>query len=181
MPQGRQYRDSGRMVIHVEQGKRGPRPLRHAVHRNCSASFVHIGDWRDPRTGCFPDAIPSIRSTLSCCMPPAARRVPRRVSASASPFTHTAPQLRHPPAGGGGTDIRIIQALLGHRNVNTTARYAQVATSTIRGYSKPTRPTTPRGNTAALRRDDASHAGGGGYLPPPRRSVPSQPWRSPRQ
>jgi site-specific recombinase XerD len=37
----------------------------------------------------------------------------------------------------GGTDIRIIQALLGHRNVNTTARYAQVATSTIRGTPSP--------------------------------------------
>jgi integrase/recombinase XerD len=36
-----------------------------------------------------------------------------------------------------GTDIRIIQALLGHRNVNTTARYAQVATSTIRGTPSP--------------------------------------------
>jgi site-specific recombinase XerD len=36
-----------------------------------------------------------------------------------------------------GTDIRIIQALLGHRNVNTTARYAQVATSTIGGTPSP--------------------------------------------
>jgi len=36
-----------------------------------------------------------------------------------------------------GTNIRIIQALLGHRNVNTTARYAQVATSTIRGTPSP--------------------------------------------
>jgi integrase/recombinase XerD len=36
-----------------------------------------------------------------------------------------------------GTDIRIIQALLGHRDVNTTARYAQIATSTIRGTPIP--------------------------------------------
>ncbi len=36
-----------------------------------------------------------------------------------------------------GTDIRVIQALLGHRNVNSTARYAQVATSTIRGTPSP--------------------------------------------
>ena len=36
-----------------------------------------------------------------------------------------------------GTDIRIIQSRLGHRNVNTTARYTQVAASTIRGTSSP--------------------------------------------
>ena len=31
-----------------------------------------------------------------------------------------------------GTDIRIIQALVGHSSLNTTARYTQVATSTVR-------------------------------------------------
>jgi site-specific recombinase XerD len=36
-----------------------------------------------------------------------------------------------------GTDIRIIQALLGHSNLATTALYAQVATSTIQGVISP--------------------------------------------
>jgi integrase/recombinase XerD len=36
-----------------------------------------------------------------------------------------------------GTDIRIIQALLGHSSLNTTARYTQVATRTIRGTPSP--------------------------------------------
>ncbi|HEY5205338.1 MAG TPA: tyrosine-type recombinase/integrase, partial [Roseiarcus sp.] len=37
----------------------------------------------------------------------------------------------------GGTDIRIIQVLLGHNNLSSTARYAQVATHTIRATQSP--------------------------------------------
>ena len=36
-----------------------------------------------------------------------------------------------------GVDIRIIQQLLGHRDINSTARYAQVATNTIRQIQSP--------------------------------------------
>jgi site-specific recombinase XerD len=36
-----------------------------------------------------------------------------------------------------GTNIRIIQALLGHSNLATTALYTQVATSTIRATQSP--------------------------------------------
>ena len=36
-----------------------------------------------------------------------------------------------------GTDIRIIQKLLGHKNIKTTLQYTQVAESTIQNVKSP--------------------------------------------
>ena len=37
----------------------------------------------------------------------------------------------------GGTDIRVIQVLLGHKKLTTTARYSQVATRTLKEVKSP--------------------------------------------
>jgi integrase/recombinase XerD len=127
--------DSSRMVIRIEQGKGGR-------DRYVMLSPQLLGIlrcyWRlsRPVYWLFPGRDPThpINATVlhaACRSAWAASGLGKRVT------VHT---LRHSFATHlleGGTDIRIIQALLGHRNVNTTARYAQVATSTIRGTPSP--------------------------------------------
>jgi integrase/recombinase XerD len=117
------------MVIRIEQGKGGrdryvmlsPQPLSILRSYWRLARPVH---WLFPGRG--PEH--PINATVlhaACRSACAASGLGKRVT------VHT---LRHSFATyllEGGTDIRVIQTLLGHRNVNTTARYAQVATSTI--------------------------------------------------
>ena len=49
---------------------------------------------------------------------------------------YAAPQLRNAPLEN-GTDIRIIQVLLGHQKLSSTARYTRVATHLIRATASP--------------------------------------------
>jgi site-specific recombinase XerD len=127
--------DSSRMVIRVEQGKGGRDRF---VMLSSQLLAIPRAYWRlaRPARWLFPGQNgehPIHRATLNaaCRSACAAAELGKRVT------VHT---LRHSFATHlleSGTDIRIIQALLGHRNVNTTARYAQVATSTIGGTPSP--------------------------------------------
>ena len=127
--------DSGRGVILVRHGKG-------AKDRNVMLSPQLLGIlrtyWRlaRPKTFLFPgrDDAHSIDPTVlhaACRSAVKAAGLTKRVT------LHT---LRHsfaPHLLENGTDIRIIQVLLGHNNLSSTARYTQVATHTIRATQSP--------------------------------------------
>ena len=127
--------DSARMVIRVEQGKG-------SKDRYVMLS-PHLLDllrawWKAarPRGWLFPgrDCLQrlSMRQLNRACHAAAQRAgIDKRVS------MHT---LRHSFATHlleGKTDIRLIQVLLGHKKLDTTARYTRVALETIRDVASP--------------------------------------------
>ena len=127
--------DSGRMVIRVEQGKGGKD--RYVM---LSAQLLSIlrtywrlarsTDWLFPgRDDSKPIDVQVLHSACrSAC---AAAGLAKRVT------VHT---LRHSFATHlleSGTDIRIIQVLLGHANLSSTARYTRVSNGLIRRTESP--------------------------------------------
>ena len=127
--------DSGRMVMRVEQGKGGKDRY---VMLSAQLLAILRTYWRlaRPRHWLFPgreETKPIDVQVLhaACRSACAATGLCKRVT------VHT---LRHSFATHlleGGTDIRIIQALLGHNNLSTTARYTRVADTTIRNTVSP--------------------------------------------
>lgn len=127
--------DSKRMLIHVENGKGGRD--RYAM---LSPRLLEIlrAYWKRVRPGLwlFPGQDPSghvsARTIQGAC------RAARRRAQLGKPVTvHT---LRHSFATHlleRGVDIRIIQVLLGHVDLGSTARYAQVATNLIASTGSP--------------------------------------------
>lgn len=127
--------DSGRMVIRIERGKGG-----HERQAMLSVQLLHIlrAYWRivRPPVWLFPGRDPQhpiCRKVLgtACQIATEAAGLSKRVT------VHT---MRHSFATHlleSGTDIRIIQVLLGHSHLETTARYAQVATGLIAGTPSP--------------------------------------------
>jgi site-specific recombinase XerD len=127
--------DSGRMVIRVEHGKGGKD--RYVM---LSAQLLGIlrTYWRlaRPKQWLFPgrdETKPIDVQVLhaACRSACAAAGLAKRAT------VHT---LRHSFATHlleNGTDIRIIQVLLGHGSLSTTARYTQVSTGLIRGTRSP--------------------------------------------
>ena len=127
--------DSDRMVIRVEQGK--GRKDRYVM---LSGHLLHLlrSWWREarPRGWLFPGQNPvnplTTRQLNRACHAAAeAAGIDKRVS------LHT---LRHSFATHlleQKVDVRVIQLLLGHKKLETTALYAQVATRTLRQVKSP--------------------------------------------
>ena len=127
--------ESGRMMLRVEQGKGGKD--RYAMLSQ-QLLIILRGYWRlvRPRHWLFPgrdENMPISQTVLhaACRSAYQAAGLTKRVT------VHT---LRHSFATHlleAGSDIRIIQVLLGHSNLSTTARYTQVADTTIRRTVSP--------------------------------------------
>jgi integrase/recombinase XerD len=127
--------DSSRMLIRVDQGKGGRDRY---IMLSPQLLIVLRTYWRKTRPAhwLFPgqdDSRPLDPSVLQTTC-----RIARATAKLDKPVTvHT---LRHSFATHlleAGTDIRIIQVLLGHRDLSTTARYTQVAATTIGNTASP--------------------------------------------
>jgi len=127
--------DSDRMVIHIVHGKGGKDRF---VMLPAQLLGILRAYWKlaRPKRFLFPgrNEDTAINVTVlhaACRSAREAAGIAKRVS------VHT---LRHSFATHlleQGTDIRIIQALLGHNNLSTTARYTRVATTTIASTQSP--------------------------------------------
>jgi len=127
--------DSGRMLIRVEQGKGGKNRY---VMLSAQLLAILRTYWRlaKPRHWLFPgrDEERPIDQTV---LHAACRSACEAAGLTKHVTVHT---LRHSFATHlleSGADIRIIQVLLGHTNISTATRYAQVAASTIQGTASP--------------------------------------------
>ncbi len=127
--------DSERMLLHIEGGKGGRD--RYAM---LSPRLLNIlrAYWKRARPHCwlFPGQEPGEHVSRGALQ--SACRAARRQARLGKHVT--AHSLRHSFATHlleSGTDIRIIQVLLGHSRLETTARYAQVATGLIAGTASP--------------------------------------------
>lgn len=127
--------DSDRMLVHVISGKGGK-------GRNVMLSehllVILRAYWRLARPGywLFPGADPS-KPIQTHTLSQACKAARNAAGLEKQVTTHT---LRHSFATHlleRGTDIRVIQVLLGHAHLSTTARYTRVAASTIQNTPSP--------------------------------------------
>jgi site-specific recombinase XerD len=127
--------DSDRMMIHVEEGK-GGRDRKAML----SPSLLDLlrDYWREARPdGWLFPGLPRINPISPRQLSRAFASAKHMAGVTRSVTVHT---LRHSFATHlleAGTDVRVIQVLLGHKKLTTTARYTHVATKTIQNTVSP--------------------------------------------
>jgi site-specific recombinase XerD len=126
--------NAARGVIHVRHGKGGKERFAMLGRKLLEMLREYWKVVRPPTPWLF-------ASRSSHLNPEVARAAFKRAAAGAGLRTPVSPRtLRHSFATHlleAGTDVRIIQVLLGHASIRTTARYAHVSTETIAGIRSP--------------------------------------------
>jgi site-specific recombinase XerD len=135
--------DSKRMLIRVEEGK--GRKDRNAMLSPRLLELLRDWWWVGrPSTWLFPGRDPLLPVTARQLY-----RVVEEAAAAAEIKSRVSPHtLRHSFATHlleQGVDIRVIQVLLGHAKLDTTARYAHVASKVLREVTSPLDRLTPIG------------------------------------
>jgi integrase/recombinase XerD len=118
--------DSARMVICVRQGK-GCKDRYTVLSGQLLGILRHYWRATRPSHWLFPGRNPA-RPMTKRALQLACRRAAEAAGLSKSVTTHLLEQ---------GVDIRVIQDLLGHRHIKTTAGYARVAVDLIRQVQSP--------------------------------------------
>jgi integrase/recombinase XerD len=127
--------DSGRMVLRIEHGKGGKE--RYAMLSQTLLGILR-GYWRlaRPPLYLFPGRTPDkpVEPNVlyaACRSAAAAAGLDKRVSVHVLRHSFATHLLEQ------GADIRVIQVLLGHENLSTTARYTRVSTRVIARTESP--------------------------------------------
>jgi site-specific recombinase XerD len=127
--------DSDRMLIHVRQGK-GRKDRMVMLSPTLLEELRHYVRWARPYHWLFPGSDPT--QPLSAR---ALQRACRRAGEMARIGKRVTPHIiRHTFAThllDAGTDLRIIQTLLGHRSVRTTTVYTHVSTQRLQATTSP--------------------------------------------
>lgn len=127
--------DSDRMLIHVDEGK-GRKDRKVMLSPDLLDLLRDYWCEAHPQGWLFPGK-PKINPVTSRQLGRAFNSAKHLVGISKPATLHT---LRHSFATHlmeAGTDVRVIQVLLGHAKLSTTARYTHVATKTIRDTVSP--------------------------------------------
>jgi integrase/recombinase XerD len=127
--------DAERGVIRVRHGKGGRERIVMLGHRLLGILRTYWSVVRPPAPWLFTSSVGDAPSGE------VARRALKHAAAAAELKVHVTPRvLRHTFATHlleAGTDLRVIQALLGHRSIRTTARYAHVAVDMVARVRSP--------------------------------------------